>query len=225
MLHHSTLPAPSVHIRRRRVIVFNVETTGFQRYDRIITLGAVRIEGTEIVKALHFIFDPRKDSHPDALRLHGWCNWTTRFQDLFADHAKTLHRWFSWADEIVAHNAEFDLHFLQREFRKAGVDPLTIPVFCTMKMSRERWPGRSARLDDCLQRIGLSRSSSGHGALEDAVLTACLYLGLTQGNSRWIEMARQPRKWPLPSNLRPVPPRPEGALPRRSPKRPMKSKE
>ena len=55
----------SFHTRKRRVIVLDTETTGLLPYDRIVTLGAVRLEGDELYKqSLYLVFDPRKDSHP-----------------------------------------------------------------------------------------------------------------------------------------------------------------
>lgn len=214
------MDSPAVHTRAKRVIVLDTETTGVQRYDRIVTLGAVRLEGAEVGKALHLVFDPRKDSSPEALRIHGWDDWATRYQDMFADLAPRIFEWLSWADEIVAHNAAFDMHYVQREFRKAEVGQLSRPVMCTMEMSRAKWCGQSAKLDDCLTRVGLGRVGPQHGALEDAALTAGLLLNMTGQNSRLTEMLRAAKRWPEPSNAKPAPPRPDGVLPRRTMKKP-----
>lgn len=142
---------PAISTRKKKIIVFDTETTGLLPYDRIITIGAVRIEGDELLnQPLYLIFDPRKDSSPQAEAVHGFDNWMTRYQDLFADLARSLRDWFSWADEIVAHNVEFDMRYIQREFRKAEVEMLTQPVHCTMDGARKLWRGKSAKLDDCL---------------------------------------------------------------------------
>lgn len=215
------MATPAVHTRPKRIIVLDTETTGVQKYDRIVTLGAVRLEGAEVGKALHLVFDPRKDSDPGAYAVHGWDDWTTRYQDLFADLAPRIFEWLSWADEIVAHNAAFDMHYVQRELRKAEVGQLSQPVMCTMEMSRAKWRGQSAKLDDCLDRVGLHRMGDQHGALEDAALTAGLYNDLTAGGcSRLLDLLRSAKRWPRPSNFKPAPPRPEGALPRRTMKKP-----
>lgn len=214
------LDAPAVHTRAKRVIVLDTETTGVQRYDRIVTLGAVRLEGGDVGKALHLVFDPRKDSHPEAYAIHGWCDWTTRYQDLFADLAPRIFEWLSWADEIVAHNADFDMHYVQRELRKAEVGQLSQPVVCTMEMARSKWRGQSAKLDHCLGRIGLSRHGAEHGALEDAVLTAGLLCSMTAQDNRLLDIVKNARRWPGPSNAKCAPPRPDGALPRRIAKKP-----
>lgn len=213
------LKAPSVHTRAKRIIVLDTETTGIQRYDRIVTLGAVRLEGGEVGKAIHLVFDPRKDSHPDAYAIHGWCDWTTRYQDLFADLAPRIFEWLSWADEIVAHNASFDMHYVQRELRKAEVGQLSQPVVCTMEMARSKWRGQSAKLDDCLTRVGLARQGQRHGALEDAALTAGLFSDLAGSPSRIFALLKAAKRWPEPSNAKPAPPRPYGELPRRTPKK------
>jgi DNA polymerase-3 subunit epsilon len=125
---------PGVHTRTKRLIVLDTETTGLQPYDRIVTLGAVRLEGDELQKqSLYLIFDPRKDSHPAAIDVHGYDNWMTRYQDLFADLAPRIRNWLSWADELVMHHSEFDMRYVQRELRKADVEQLSQPTFCTME--------------------------------------------------------------------------------------------
>ncbi|WP_455296655.1 3'-5' exonuclease [Brucella pituitosa] len=207
---------PAVHTRKKKIIVFDTETTGLLPYDRIITIGAVKIEGGELLKqSLYLIFDPRKDSSPQAEAVHGFDNWMTRYQDLFADLASSLRQWFGWADELVAHNAEFDMRYIQREFRKAEVQMLSQPVYCTLDGARRLWRGESAKLDHCLSRIGLSRVGARHGALEDAYLTAGLYLH-QQGSKLPIPPIDA---WQEPNNLKPYPSRPFGQLPRRTPKR------
>lgn len=209
--------APATHTRAKKIIVLDTETTGLLPYDRIVTLGAVRVEGGELLgKGLHLIFDPRKNSHPDAERLHGWDNWTTRFQDLFAELAPGVFAWLSWADLLVMHNAEFDLRYLRRELRKAGQRELTTEYHCTMMAARELWPGQVSTLDACLERVQLTRASHLHGALEDAVLTAGLYLKMQNKHVRLPRLDRLP----APTNFKQPEPRPDGQLPRRSPKRP-----
>jgi len=207
---------PSVHTRKKRVIVLDTETTGLLPYDRIVTLGAVRLEGDELQKqALYLIFDPRKDSHPAAIDVHGYDNWMTRYQDLFADLAPRVRNWLLWADELIMHHAEFDMRYVQRELRKADVEELGQPTFCTMERARDLWRGESAKLDHCLSRIGRSRLTRTHGALEDAYLTAALYLH-QQGSTRPIAHVNS---WSPPKNLKRHPPRPFGELPRRTSKR------
>jgi DNA polymerase III subunit epsilon len=176
--------APGFLERYRRIIVLDTETKGVQRYDKIVSLGAVSIENGALLtrRAMHLVFDPRKDSDPAALAIHGWDNWALRHQDLFASLAPGIHRWLSWAELIVCHNADFDMHYLQRDFRKSEHPQLDVEVFCTMKAARSHWPQQSARLDDVLARIGLGRNGRLHGALEDALLTAGVFIFMQTGN-------------------------------------------
>lgn len=207
-------------INGKRTVVIDIETTGLQHYDRIISLAGISLIGESAQSShIYLVFDPRKDSHPGARRMHGWDDWGLRFQDLFVDKAESLYASLSQAELLVFHNADFDLHFIQREFRKAGFPPLAVPVYCTMRKAREVWPGEKASLDSCLARIGLARKQAIHDAFEDALLTMNLY--------RYFIRAERPYSietpYPKPTNLREAPPRPDGLLPRRTPKRSKKA--
>lgn len=203
----------AVHTRKKRVIVLDAETTGTSPLDRIVTLGAVRLEGGELDRqSLYLIFDPRRDSHPEAIERHGYDDWMTRFQDLFCDLAPRIYAWLSWADELVMHDCNFDMHYLRHELCQASVAELTQPAFCTMERARELWGRESTDLDECLKRIGKSRIYRIHGALEDAYLTAALYLHQI-GSKQPIARINS---WPPPKNLKPHPPRPSGELPPRT---------
>ncbi|MGE0725311.1 MAG: exonuclease domain-containing protein [Alphaproteobacteria bacterium] len=194
----------------------DVETTGVERYARIVSIGLVMLDPSfRTVRTVYLVFDPRKDSHPEAAAIHGWDDWETRFQDLFVDHAETIHAFLAEADLVVAHNAEFDLHYIERELDKVGLSWPVRRSACTMQMARDRWPGGSAKLDACLRRIGLSRASQRHGALEDAALTMSLFLNLV-GMDKPLTVDVSAIR---PANYRPPPPRPEGPLPRRTPKK------
>lgn len=206
--------APFIGRAVRRVIVLDTETTGFQTFDRMICLGAVRFEGEAMCGELHRVYDPRKDSHPDAAAVHGWDDWTLRFQPLFADEANEVREWLGWADLLVMHNAAFDMRFLEREIRKADAPPLEIETFCTMEEARRLWNG-PAKLDHCIARIGLARSGKRHGAFEDALLTASLYFHQTGSSYR----PQLPATWPAPTNFTLPPERPAGQLPRRTTKK------
>lgn len=198
----------------RTVVAIDVETTGLRPYDRIVTLAAVcTIEGLSGFELLHRCFDPRKDSDPAAYAIHGWDDWSTRFQDLWKDQAVELHAWLQRADVIVAHNAEFDLHYVNREFRKADLPPLQGVTFCTQQAARTAGRG-SATLDACCARIGLRRNGDRHHAAEDAFLALNLY---RHHHGQPLLTITQP--WGMPTNYRQPPPRPEGELPRRSAKR------
>lgn len=206
-------PSPVKAPSDRPIVFLDVETTGLESYARVVTLGMVWSVGREF-DAMHLVFDPRTDCNPEAAAIHGWDDWTLRFQDLFVDHAPAIHAVIARASAVVAHNAAFDIRFLEREFRKVGLEWPDVPVYCTMEMARERWPGQRAGLDQCLARVGARRQGRRHGALEDAWLAMHLFAHLDGRPPPPL-----PAQLPAPVNLRPAPPRPEGELPRRAPKR------
>lgn len=211
--------APARPAERRayeRVIVLDTETTGLHLFDRLVSLAAIRFEGGVRREHLYRVYDPRKDNHPSAAAVHGWDDWTLRFQDLFADDADEWREWLDWGEVLVMHNAAFDTRMIARELRKAGARPLTGPIRCTLEAARRRWAGESARLDDCLARIGLARAGRLHGAYEDALLTAHLYFHLEGGRLvDGLPAGGLAGEWPVPENLRVAPPCPPGQLPRR----------
>jgi DNA polymerase-3 subunit epsilon len=211
-----TLAAPPTLRGIERVIVLDTETTGVQKFDKIITMAALCIEGRSLVqRSLYLCFDPRKDSHPQAEAVHGWDNWTTRFQDLFADHADHIHGWMQWGDKLVMHNAEYDMHYVQRELRKSERPQLSHQTHCTMQQARGVWAGQKAGLDHCVERIGIKRRPGQHNALQDAFYTAALYLHFQGGKISVPEVDR----WPMPRNYKAPEARPHGELPRRAMKR------
>ena len=213
----SQLSAPALTTGIERVIVLDTETTGLQSYDKIITLAAICFEGDRIQqRSLYLIFDPRKDSSPQAEEVHGWDNWTTRFQDMFDDHAAGVREWMQWGDKLVMHHAEFDMRYVQRELRKAGHALLEHPTHCTLNEARRHWAGQRCGLDDCTSRIGIARRPGRHSALEDVFLTSALYMHM-----RGVKFTvPHVEVWPGPRNLKDADPRPDGDLPRRAPKKP-----
>lgn len=200
---------------QQRVIVLDTETTGLLPYDRVVSLAAIRFDRGVYVDHIYRIYDPRKDCHPGAAAIHGWDDWTLRFQPLFAEEADEIGAYLGWADCLVMHNAGFDLHYVERELRKAQRPPLGKGAFCTLDAARATWPGASHKLADCARRLGLGRQAAIHDAFQDAYLTAQLYFHL---NGAPISAWTAP--WPRPSNLLPAMPMPERPFPRRTVKRP-----
>jgi DNA polymerase-3 subunit epsilon len=202
----------------KSVIFFDVETTGLTVKDRLVTLAAIRLLNPDTcatrvqAEFMYLVFDPERKSHPRAEAVHGYSDWTLRHQDTFDIHAQTIEKFFNSSDLLVAHNTEFDLAFYNREMERAGRSPFANRTFCTMTAYQQRGFLGSASLDSVCRRIGLARETGQHGALEDSWLALRVYL--------WLKSV--PFSAPLPaefrnrpSNLKPVPPLPDGPLPRR----------
>jgi DNA polymerase III subunit epsilon len=172
---------------RRRVpssVAFvDVETTGLTDHDRVVSLGAVWLSTASVgngpfpVSYIHLIYNPGIKCNPAAVKVHGYSDQLLSQQESFDTRAKFIREYLSCADLVVAHNAAFDLNFLNREFRYSGEAALDRRIFCTMEACRERGLPSAALASVCAH-IGISRSSRSHGALEDSWLAMMVYLWL-----------------------------------------------
>ena len=206
------------------IVAFDVETTGLHSHDRIVTLGAWRVNTAELsgdelsVDCLHIIVDPGRKSHPRAEEVHGYSDWTLRHQQPFSEHAESVRGFLAGGDVIVAHNASFDLGFIKREYLALGTTASSLQCYCTMNGYRlAGLPGR-ASLNAICREMGLSRVGKKHGALEDAWLALMVYFWLHRAPAKFIrpftEMASEGIPL-IPHNFREPPPLPEGLVPTR----------
>jgi DNA polymerase III subunit epsilon len=93
-------------------------------------------------------------------------------------HAADIWRFLTSHELLVAHNAAFDIRFINREMRLSGLPALRRPVYCTMKGYRALHLGGSAALSAVCRHIKLARSGDLHDAMEDAWLAMQIYLWL-----------------------------------------------
>jgi DNA polymerase III subunit epsilon len=160
----------------------DVETTGLGHHDRIVSFGGIGMISRDLAKGcpayLYLVFNPGTENHRDAQRIHGFSDSALRLQDPFAVHAADVWRFLTSYELLVAHNAAFDLRFINREMRSSGLPALTGPVYCTMKGYRALELGGSASLSAVCRRIKLARAGDLHGAIEDAWLAMQIYLWL-----------------------------------------------
>ena len=170
-----------------RQIVLDTETTGLSAEggDRIIEIGCVELVGRKLTgNNRHFYLNPERDSHEDALKVHGISNEFLRDKPLFAAVADELMDYLGGA-EIIIHNAAFDVGFLNKELELAGKPPFKTyvgQVTDTLAMAKEMYPGKRNSLDALCDRLEVDNSSRTlHGALLDAELLADVYINLTRG--------------------------------------------
>jgi DNA polymerase III subunit epsilon len=120
----------------------DVETTGLGHHDRIVSFGGIGMISRDLTKSrpdlayLYLVFDPGMGNHRNAEQIHGFSDSVLRLQDPFAVHAADIRRFLTSYDVFVAHNAAFDLRFINREMRLSGLPALTRPLYCTMKAYR-----------------------------------------------------------------------------------------
>ncbi|MFC0410248.1 3'-5' exonuclease [Roseomonas elaeocarpi] len=155
-------------------VVFDTETTGCTVGDRVVSLGALRLDaGFEVVDSLHLVFAPGRPCHPGAARVHGMSDRFLARQPRFEVHAREIARFFRGA-VACAHNLSFDRRMLCREYALLD-QPLPWEAdYCTLRAWRRFRPGEKAGLAHASATLGLGRDTALHGALEDAALAAQL---------------------------------------------------
>ena len=170
-----------------RQIVLDTETTGLsaESGDRIIEIGCVELLNRKLTgNNLHFYVNPERDSHEDALRVHGLTTEFLRDKPKFAEVADEILRYLEGA-EIIIHNAAFDIGFLDKELERLGKPVFTSfvsEVTDTLAMAKQLYPGKRNSLDALCDRLGVDNSGRTlHGALLDAELLADVYINLTRG--------------------------------------------
>ncbi|MFP5467183.1 MAG: DNA polymerase III subunit epsilon [Gammaproteobacteria bacterium] len=170
-----------------RQIVLDTETTGLsaENGDRIIEIGCVELLGRKLTgNNLHHYVNPERDSHEDALKVHGISNEFLRDKPRFAQIADELLTFLEGA-ELIIHNAPFDISFLNKELELLGRPPITrlvSGVIDSLVMAKEMFPGKRNGLDALCDRLGVDNSGRTlHGALLDAELLADVYINMTRG--------------------------------------------
>ncbi len=170
-----------------RQIFLDTETTGLsaEAGDRIIEIGCVELVNRQLTgQNLHFYLNPERDSHEDALKVHGISNEFLRDKPKFAEVASQIADYLRGA-EVIIHNAAFDVGFLDKEFERCQMPPLSAlvaQVVDTLAMAKELYPGKRNSLDALCDRLGVDHSARTlHGALLDAELLADVYIHMTRG--------------------------------------------
>jgi DNA polymerase-3 subunit epsilon len=165
-----------------REIVFDTETTGLDPYQghRLIEIGCYELlNRIPSGQTFHRLINPERDVPAEAVAIHGITTDQLKDKPLFAEIADELLDFIADAP-LVAHNAMFDLGFLNSELERAGKALVARErLVDTLLLARRKHPGVSNRLDDLCQRYGIDLSRRvKHSALLDAELLAEVYLEL-----------------------------------------------
>ncbi|MQW89678.1 DNA polymerase III subunit epsilon [Sinorhizobium saheli] len=168
-----------------REIIFDTETTGLDsREDRVIEIGGVELENQfPTGRTLHIYINPgERKVHPDALAVHGITNEFLKDKPSFADVVEQIVDFFGDA-RWVAHNATFDIGFINAEFERLGLPPIGMDrVIDTLALARRKHPMGPNSLDALCRRYGIDNSHRAkHGALLDSELLAEVYIEMIGG--------------------------------------------
>lgn len=180
-----------------REIVWDTETTGIMPGDghRIVEIGALEMVNRTLTgRSFHTYLDPQRAMPKDAERIHGLSSEFLTGQPVFEQVIDDFLAFLGDAP-MVAHNAAFDMEFLNWELKRAGMPiiPMTRAID-TLEISRKANPGAKHTLDALCNRYGIDLSGrTKHGALIDAELLARVYVELTGGRQIGFDLASETR--------------------------------
>ncbi|MEJ8310673.1 DNA polymerase III subunit epsilon [Agrobacterium larrymoorei] len=205
-----------------REIIFDTETTGLEsKFDRIIEIGGIELMNHfPTGRSIHIYINPEdRKVHPDALAVHGITDEFLQDKPKFAEVVDEIRSFFDGA-RWVAHNATFDMGFINAEFARLGIEPVSPEwVTDTLALARRKHPMGPNSLDALCRRYGVDNSRRDkHGALLDSELLAEVYIEMIGGRQTALgfgsaskaqissQMDDQPvaplqRERPLPSRL------------------------
>lgn len=168
-----------------REIVFDTETTGLDASaDRIIEIGGVEVEDfVPTGRTIHFYLNPGdRPVHPEAEKVHGLSDAFLADKPRFEAVVDEVLAFFGDA-RWVAHNAPFDMGFVNAELARLDRPPIpAAKVRDTLSMARQKFTGANNTLDGLCKRFGVDNSGrEKHGALLDSELLAEVYIELTGG--------------------------------------------
>jgi DNA polymerase-3 subunit epsilon len=206
-----------------REIVFDTETTGLNPHggDRVVEIGCVEMANhVPTGRTFHVYINPERDMPEAAFAVHGLSTAFLADKPVFAAVAADFVAFIGDA-RLVAHNAAFDVAFLNAELARLGYAVLEPErIVDTLAIARKKHPFAPASLDALCQRYGIDNSRRvKHGALLDAEILADIYVELLGGRqthlglgdhgsssaagagSAVISRRAHPRPEPLPARL------------------------
>ena len=168
-----------------REIIFDTETTGLDsREDRVIEIGGVELVNSfPTGRTFHVYINAQgRPVHPDALAVHGISDADLADKPTFPEIVDSFLD-FTEGARLVAHNATFDIGFINAELGRLNLPPVGAErVVDTLALARRRHPMGPNSLDALCKRYGIDNSRrTKHGALLDAELLAEVYVELIGG--------------------------------------------
>jgi DNA polymerase III subunit epsilon len=168
-----------------REIIFDTETTGLDnKADRVIEIGGIELMNHfPTGRTFHVYINPGdRKVHPDALAVHGITDEFLKDKPSFAGIVAELQEFFDGA-KWIAHNATFDMGFINAEFDRLGIPPVPADmVIDTLALARRKHPMGPNSLDALCRRYGIDNSHrTKHGALLDSELLAEVYIEMLGG--------------------------------------------
>lgn len=165
-----------------REIILDTETTGYdpKQGHRIVEIGAVEMVNKRLTgKTLQLYLNPEMEMSAEVIAIHGITNEFVADKPRFAEVADQFIEFIGDA-QLVIHNAQFDMKFINAELSALGFPPLpSTRAIDTLEIARRKFPGSPASLDALCKRFNIDNSNRQfHGALLDSQLLAEVYFHL-----------------------------------------------
>ncbi|HZQ01657.1 MAG TPA: DNA polymerase III subunit epsilon [Reyranella sp.] len=177
-----------------REIVLDTETTGLDPLagHRVVEIGCIELVNMVATgRSLQLYLNPEMPMPAGAQDIHGLTDEFLADKPLFADKVEELLEFIGDA-QLVIHNAQFDLGFLNAELERLKRPKLANTYVDTVSVARRKFPGQRASLDALCERFAIDNSNrTKHGALLDAELLAEVYLELSGGRQRDLGLAAE----------------------------------
>lgn len=177
-----------------RELIFDTETTGFDPLtgDRLIEIGLVEMVNRSLTGSnYHAYVNPERDVPESAFKIHGLSTEFLKDKPVFSEIMNEFLDYVGDDSVLVAHNAEFDMRFINWELENAGKPVLHTKRFIdTLAIARTKFPGAANSLDALCKRFGVNNTHRTlHGALLDAEILADVYIELLGGRQAGLDLA------------------------------------
>ena len=175
-----------------REIILDIETSGldYKEGHRIIEIGCIELNRKEVGSHFHQYINPLKTLTEENIKIHGITNEFLEDKPLFEDVADKFLN-FIEDSQIIAHNANFDVGFLNYELEKISKPQIAKDrVVDTVVIARNRFPGQQVNLDALVKKLKVNSlvDREFHGALKDAKILTDVYLELQGINQMGLEL-------------------------------------
>ena len=188
-----------------REIVFDTETTGLDPFtgDKLVEIGAVElINHVQTGVTYHQYINPERSISEEVVKVHGLTEEFLKDKPIFSDICDDFIEFVGDA-KLVAHNASFDMKFINYELEKAGRSTFDNDrVIDTLIIARKKFPGSRVNLDELCKKFKIDNSHRVlHGALLDAQLLAEVYLELLGGSEPGLVLGENKKTSSVPLEM------------------------
>ena len=175
-----------------REIILDIETSGldYKEGHRVIEIGCIELNRKEVGAHFHQYINPLKTLTEENMKIHGITNEFLEDKPLFEDVADDFLS-FIQDSFIIAHNANFDVGFLNHELEKISKPTIDQDrVVDTVIIARNRFPGQQVNLDALVKKLKVNSliDREFHGALKDAKILTDVYLELQGVNQMGLRL-------------------------------------